>query len=139
MKWTLLAAAAAIAATLWLPGQAAERAPAASNDTISFDQYRDWRNNFIERRRGELAVQLAAGDLSAARRTRLEEVKAYYDRFAGLAADDRDRRFRERFDRIDTDHDGTMDTAERAAWRDKQRALYQHAGTAAPAPAAASK
>ncbi|HVB16876.1 MAG TPA: hypothetical protein VNF04_10115 [Stellaceae bacterium] len=145
MQWTLLAAAAAIAATLWLPGEAAERAPAgASNDTISFEQYRDWRNNFIDRRRGELAVQLAAGDLPAARRTRLEQVKAYYDWLAGLAPGDRDRRFRKRFDRIDTDHDGTMDRAERAAWRDQRRALYQHAGyqhagTAAPAPAAAAK
>jgi hypothetical protein len=37
---------------------------------------------------------------------------------------DRDRRFRERFDRIDANHDGTIDQTERAAWRDKQRAFY---------------
>ncbi|HEV8678761.1 MAG TPA: hypothetical protein VGQ90_05245 [Stellaceae bacterium] len=131
MRWTLLAACAAIAATLWLPGEAAEPAASAAApvkdaaDTISFEQYRDWRLAFNERRRSELAVQLAAGDLPAARKARLEQVKAYYDWLAGLPDADRDRRFRERFDRIDANHDGQIEASERAAWRDKRQAFYR--------------
>jgi hypothetical protein len=55
MKWVVFAASVAITATLWLPGEAAQPAaaaasqatPAASADTISFEQYRDWRLNLI--------------------------------------------------------------------------------------------
>ncbi len=163
MRWTLLAACAAIAATLWLPGEAAQPtagggSPAASpastsrapqggeqvtadpGDAISFEQYRDWRLNFIERRRSEVAVQLQAADLPAWRKTRLEQSKAYYDWFAGLSDADRDARFRARFDRIDIDHDGKIDAAERTAWRDKQRAFYRRDRVAAtPAAAGAAK
>lgn len=133
MRWMLLVAAAAIAATLWLPGEAAQPAAeavsaAADDAPITFEQYRDWRNNFTERRRRELAAQLAGGDLAADRKARVEQVKAYYDRLAGLPDPERDRRYRERFDRIDTDHDGTIDRAERAAWRDSRRALYRGDG-----------
>jgi hypothetical protein len=146
MRWTLLAASTAIAATLWLPGEAAQPAaptPAATAtaatatgtaETITFEQYRDWRLNFNERRRSELTVQLAAGDLPAPRKARLEQVKAYYDWFAALPDSDRDRRFRERFDRIDTDHNGQIDRSERAAWRAKRRAFYHR--DAAPRQAA---
>src|SRR5713226_40340 len=96
MRWTLLAACAAIAATLWLPGEAAQPA--------------------------------------ARRKARLEQIKAYYDWLAGLSEADRDSRFRERFDRIDANHDGRIDAGERAAWRDKQRAFYRRdRATAHPA------
>jgi hypothetical protein len=142
MRWTLLAASAAIAATLWLPGEAAQptAAPAAAGDKITFEQYRDWRLAFIERRQGELARQLAAADLPVQRKARLEQVKAYYDWFAGLPEPDRDRRFHERFDRIDANHDGQIDQAERAAWRDKQRAFYRRDRTdQQPAEAAAHR
>jgi hypothetical protein len=139
MRWTLLAASAAIAATLSLPGQAAQPAApvGASGDPITFEQYRDWRLAFIERRQSDLARQLAAADLPARQKARLEQVKAYYDWLAGLPDADRDRRFRERFDRIDANHDGQIDPAERAAWRDKQRAFYHRDGGARqPAEAA---
>jgi hypothetical protein len=131
MKWMLLAAAAVVAAGLWLPGQAAQPAPqAGADDPISFEEYRDWRLRFIERRQAQLAAQLSAADLPARQRARLEQTKAYYDWLAGLPATDRDRRFRERFDQIDANHDGVIDRDERAAWRDKQRALYRR--TAGP-------
>ena len=80
-------------------------------------------------------MQLATADLQPRQRARLDQVKAYYDWFARLPAADRDRRFRERFDQIDANHDGTIDTGERAAWRDKQRALYGR-GRGATEPAA---
>ncbi len=136
MRWTLLAACAAIAATLWLPGEAAQPAsrPATAgtaDDAITFEQYRDWRLNFIERRRSELAMQLAASDLAAPRKARLEQIKAYYDWLAGLSEAERDSRFRERFDRIDANHDGRIDAGERAAWHDKQRAFYRRDRAAA--------
>jgi hypothetical protein len=140
MRWTLLAASAAIAATLWLPAEAAQPAAPAtvSADLITFEQYRDWRLAFIERRQGELSRQLEAADLPAQRKARLEQVKAYYDWFAGLPESDRDRRFHERFDRIDANHDGRIDQAERAAWHDKQRAFYRRDRAAQqPAEAAA--
>ena len=147
MKWTLLAASAAIAATLWLPGEAAQPSPppaapaplsTRADDAFTFEQYRDWRLNFNERRQRELAAQLAASDLPAQQKARLEKVKAYYDRLAGLSGADRDRRFRARFERIDTDHDGTIDPGERAAWRDKQRAFYRHDAAAREPPAQAA-
>lgn len=139
MRWMLLAAAAVVAAGLWLPGQAAEPAPqAAGEDTISFEQYRDWRMHFIERRQTQLAMQLAGADLPAGQKTRLEQVKAYYDWMAGLPEADRDRRFRERFDQIDANHDGKIDQGERAAWRQKQRAFYRRdPGARQPAAAEA--
>jgi len=144
MKWVIFAASTAIAATLWLPGEAAQpAAPAAfapsatSDEPITFEQYRDWRLNFIERRQSELAVELAASDLAAAQKTRLERSKAYFDWFAGLPAAERDRRFRERFDRLDANHDGQIDQAERGAWRDRQRAFYHRDRTQRPSAEAA--
>ena len=125
MKWTVFAAIAVLYAAIPLPGEAAQPAPRPDADeVITFEQYRDWRVEFTDRRRSELAMQLSASDLPAPRRSRLEQSKAYYDWLAGLPAAERDARFRERFDRIDANHDGTLDRAERAAWRDKQRAFY---------------
>ena len=137
MRWPLLAASAAIAATLWLPGEAAQTAATAAEVPITFEQYRDWRLEFSERRRSELAMQLSAADLQAERRSRLEQSKAYFDWLAGLSAAERDAKFRERFDRIDANHDGTIDPAERTAWRDKQRAFY-HRDRPVRQPAAAA-
>ena len=146
MKWMLLAASAVIAAGLGLPSQAALPAapnetqaaalPAAADDLITFEQYRDWRLRFIERRQAQLTAQLAAADLQPRQRARLEQAKAYYDWFAGLPEADRDRRFRARFDQIDANHDGTIDHAERTAWHDKQSAFYgRNRATAEPAAA----
>lgn len=126
MRRTLFAICAAIAAAVSVPTEAAQPgAAAAGADTITFEQYREWRLNAIERRRSELAVRLAAADLAPPQKTRIEETRAYYEWLAGLPAADRDRRFRERFDRIDANRDGTIDADERAAWRDKQRAFYK--------------
>jgi len=61
----------------------------------------------------------------------------HYDWFAGLSDVERDRRFRERFDQMDSNHDGVVDPAERAAWHDKQRAFFGRGRTAAAEPAAA--
>jgi hypothetical protein len=132
MRWMLLAASAAVAASLWLPGEAAQP-PAAAGvgagpDKITFAQYRDWRLAWNARRSRQIASELARPDLPAARRDRLSQVKSYYDWLAGLAAADRDGRFRARFERIDSDHDGTIDRAERAAWRAERRLLYRRSG-----------
>src|SRR5437870_11404243 len=107
-RWMFVAASAAIATTLWLPGEAAQPTPPASTaaaatgatgpagtdgrtaDTITFEQYRDWRLNQIERRRDDLSVQLAATDLPARQKARIEQIKAYYDWLAGLPEADRD-------------------------------------------------
>src|SRR5437763_10343836 len=148
MKPMLFAVSTAIVAGVWLagpmshaaqpaaPAETAPALPAASEDKITFDQYREWRLRFIERRQTQLAAQLAAADLQPRQRTRLEQTKAYYDWFAGLPEADRDRRFRARFDQIDANHDGTIDHVERAAWHDKQSAFYGRNRTAAE-PAAA--
>jgi hypothetical protein len=107
------------------PEPVAAAAPAPSDEqTISFEQYRDWRLHFIEQRQNQLTAQLAAPNLTQAQRSRLQQQKAYYDWFAALSETDRDRRFRERFDQIDANHDGIIDPTERAAWHDKQRAFY---------------
>jgi hypothetical protein len=151
MKWMLFTASAAIAAGLWLPGpvaisyaaqpaapaETAATLPATGEDKITFDQYREWRLRFIERRQTQLAAQLAAAELQPRQRARLDQTKAYYDWFAGLSETERDRRFRERFDQMDSNHDGVVDPAERAAWHDKQRAFFGRGRTAAAEPATA--
>ena len=137
MRAIVFATATLAAALLWLPSQAAQPAskpaaqPAAAKpaeQTISFTEYRDWRNTFIAERRTQLEARLAAPDLNPAQRARLEQQKGYYDWFAGLSETERDRRFRERFDQIDANHDGIIDPAERAAWHEKQRAFYDRGG-----------
>jgi hypothetical protein len=106
-----------------------------TGDTITFEQYRDWRVHFIEQRQTQIAAELADKTLAAQRRAGLERQKAYYDYFAAMAPAERDRRFRERFDQIDANHDGVIDRDERAAWHDKQQAFYNRAGYRHPAAA----
>lgn len=79
----------------------------------------------IAQRQARLARELEASDLSAAQKAGLERRKAYYDRLAAMPAEERDQLFHARFDQIDTNHDGMIDEAERAAWREKQRAHYR--------------
>lgn len=138
MRWLVFAGFAVVVATLCLPGLAAEPDPASAHtaagaptdsgpDKINFEDYRAWRLRWDERRLREISAALAMPNLPAARKDRLLQVKAYYDRLGGLSDAERDRRFRERFDKIDADHDGTIDRSERTAWRNKRRALYRHA------------
>ena len=101
----------------------AENVP-AGNAPITFEQYRAWRLAAMERRLSEIDMQLGAPDLSTARKARLEETRAYYKWLAGLPEAERDKRFHERFDRIDANHDGVVDAGERATWREQQRAYY---------------
>ncbi len=149
-RWTLAAAASALfAAALWHLPAIAQRvaAPASTPVTatnaaatptasppaaqpaapqlITFDEYRDFRMQNIGQRQVRLTEQLAAPNLSAADKASLEQRKAYYDRLAAMPAGERDAIFRARFDQIDTNHDGTIDAQERAAWREKQREHYR--------------
>jgi hypothetical protein len=117
--------AAFLITALWLPAQAAQPTPATGPDTITFAQYRDWRVNFIAEQQRRLAGQLAEPGLSQTDRERLTREKAYYDRQAAMPAAQRDKMFRARFNLIDTDHDGTVDQAERTAWHDKQQTYYR--------------
>ena len=124
-RYAFAATAGLLAATSYLPAEAASAAATDSAaERITFDQYRDWRMHFIEERQIQIAAELAEKNLSDARRAGLERQKAYYDYFAAMPAAERDRRFRDRFDEIDANHDGVIDPAERAAWHDKQRAFY---------------
>jgi hypothetical protein len=107
---------------------AAQRAPAA-DEVITFEQYRDFRIHDLTQRRARLAQQLAAPNLSAAEKKRLERQKTDYDRLAAMPAEEGDRHFRERFDEIDANHDGKLDPEERAVWREKQREYYQQQAT----------
>lgn len=124
-RYVITATLSLLAALYCLPVQAAQ-APTenAGAETITFEQYRDWRLHFIEERQIQIEAELAAKDLPARRRAGLERQKAYYDFFAAMPTAERDRRFRDRFDEIDTNHDGIVDRAERTAWHEKQRAFY---------------
>jgi len=132
----LLSAAAAFAGLAWwhLPA-VAQRAPQpAAGEAITFEQYRDFRLQDLTQRRARLAKQLAAPDLSAAEKASLERRKSYYDQLAVMPAEERDQLYRERFDEIDANHDGGLDTQERAAWRDKQRENYRQQAAARARP-----
>jgi hypothetical protein len=124
-RYAFAATAGILVTACYLPAQAAPAATDSATDTITFDQYRDWRMHFIEERQTQIAAELAEKNLTDARRAGLERQKAYYDYFAQMPAAQRDRRFRDRFDEIDTNHDGVIDRAERTAWHDKQRAFYE--------------
>ncbi|HEV2303776.1 MAG TPA: hypothetical protein VGR91_19595 [Stellaceae bacterium] len=130
LSWQSPAAAQASAAapppiaTPPAPATQAQK-PAAAADLISFDQYRAFRLRLIANRRAALEKRLAETDLTPLSRARLERIKGYYDFYAAMPASERDRRFRARFEEIDADHDGTISEAERAAWRDKERARYR--------------
>jgi len=128
----------AVCLSIAFPARAADPAPPAGeakaenipagNAPITFEQYRAWRLAAMERRLSEIDMQLGAPDLPAARKARLEETRAYYKWLAGLPEAERDKRFHERFDRIDANHDGVVDAGERAAWREQQRAYYGDRG-----------
>jgi hypothetical protein len=47
-----------------------------------------------------------------------------------MPADHRNQLFHSRFEKIDTNHDGMLDDAERAAWREKQREHYRELAAA---------
>lgn len=136
--WTIAAAfTALIAAAWWHFPAAAQRVVAqpAASEAITFEQYRDFRLHDLAQRQARLARQLTAPGLSAAERTSLESRKAYYDQLATMPAEERDRLYRERFDQIDANHDGKLDTQERAAWRDKQRENYRQQAAERAQPA----
>jgi hypothetical protein len=126
--WTLAAAVAALVLAAWwhLPA-AAQRATTqpAATESITFEQYRDFRLHDLAQRQARLARQLAAPGLTASEKASLESRKTYYDQLAVMPAEERDRLYRERFDQIDTNHDGKLDLQERAAWREKQRENYR--------------
>jgi hypothetical protein len=129
IRWTLPAVAVVVLAAAWshwpaAAQRASEPAPAAG-EMITLEQYRDFRTHDLEQRQARLAHQLAAPGLSAAQRASIERRKAYYDRLAAMPAEQRDEIYRERFDQIDTNHDGKLDPEERAAWREKQREYYR--------------
>src|SRR5215469_7753914 len=107
--WTIVAVAAALVATAWWQWPAAaQRAaePANADQTITFEQYREFRLRDLQQRQTRLARQLGTPGLSAPERAGIERRKAYYDQ-------------------IDTDRDGKLDPQERAAWREKQREYYR--------------
>jgi hypothetical protein len=121
------AAVALLAGVWWQWPAAAQRAPepTAADQMITFEQYRDFRLHDLHQRQARLARQLAAPGLSAAEKASIDGRKAYYDQLAAMPAEERDQLYRERFDQIDTNHDGKLDPAERAAWRDKRREHYR--------------
>ena len=126
--WTLAAAVATLVTAAWwhLPAAAQRVAtqPAAS-EAITFEQYRDFRLHDLAQHQARLARQLADPGLTASEKASLESRKAYYDQQAAMPEAQRDRLYQERFDQIDTNHDGKLDQQERAAWREKQRENYR--------------
>ena len=136
--WTIAAAVAALVTAAWwhLPAAAQRATPQpAANELITFEQYRDFRLHDLAQRQARLARQLATPGLTASEKTSLESRKAYYDQLAAMPEAERDRLYRERFDQIDTNHDGTLDLQERAAWREKQRENYRQQAAARAQPA----
>ena len=138
-KWTLPAAPAVLLAMAWwhwpAVAQRAAQPAAAPAEMITFDQYRDFRAHDLRQRQARLARQLADPGLSAAEKASIERRKAYYDGLAAMPAEERDQLYRERFDQIDSNHDGKLDPEERAAWREKQREYYRQQSAERAGPA----
>ena len=129
-RYALALTAGLVAGATQVPAKAAPAsADTQTADTITFEQYRDWRLHFIEERQLQIAAELAEKDVRPERRAALERQKAYYDFFAAMPAAERDHRFRDRFDEIDTNHDGIIDHNERTAWHDRQRAFYERSNS----------
>ena len=128
---------ALVAAAWWHFPAAAQRAATqpATSEAITFEQYRDFRLHDLAQRQARLARQLAVPGLSAVERMSLEGRKVYYDQLAAMPEAERDTLYRERFDEIDTNHDGKLDEQERAAWREKQRENYRQQAAARAQPA----
>ena len=127
-RWTLMAPLALLLVGAWWHWPAvAQRAaqPPAAEEMITFDQYSEFRMRDLEQRQARLLRELAAPGLTSAERASIERRKAYYDQIASMPAEERDQLFRDRFDQIDTNHDGKLDAGERAAWREKQREYYR--------------
>jgi hypothetical protein len=133
----MFAASATLLAAIWwhLPAVAQRAAQPAAGDGITFEQYCDFRLHDVARRQARLARQLAAPGLSLAEKASLERRKAYYDQLAAMPTGERDELYRERFDEIDTNHDGKLDPEERAAWRQKQRENYRQQAAEHATPA----
>ena len=135
----------AVGLSIAFPAMAADPAPPAGeakaesipagNAPITFEQYRAWRLAAMERRLSEIDMQLGAPDLSPARKARLEETRAYYKWLAGLPEAERDKRFRERFDRIDANHDGVVDAARARRLARAAAGLLRRRGQGRIAPA----
>jgi hypothetical protein len=96
-------------------GRENPHAPAAADEGITFDQYRDARIQDLRHRRARLEQQLTKPALSTAETRRLERQRAYYDRLAAMPVEERDRRLRQRFDEIDANRDGKPDEDEVAS------------------------
>jgi len=135
---TIAAAVIALVAVAWWHFPAAAQRAAtqpATSEAITFEQYRDFRLHDLAQRQARLARQLAVPGLSAVERMSLEGRKVYYDQLAAMPEAERDQLYRERFDQIDTNHDGKLDVQERAAWREKQRENYRQQAAARAQPA----
>ena len=131
--WTIAAAfTALIAGAWWHFPAAAQRAAAqpAASESITFEQYRDFRLHDLAQRQVRLARQLVAPGLTGSEKESLESRKAYYDQLAAMPEAERDQLYRQRFDQIDTNHDGKLDAQERAAWRERQRENYRQQAAA---------
>jgi len=92
---------------------------------LSFDQYKAQQVQRIERVQATLAERLAAQDRAPERRQRLERVKARLDKVAALPPNQRDALLRQRFERMDANHDGVVDPGEFQAFRQSRRQLLQ--------------
>src|ERR1700752_1393573 len=137
-RWMMVATAIALLTGAWWQWPAAaQRAPepAVADQMITFEQYHDFRLHDLQQRQARLMRQLAAPGLSAGEKANIERRKAYYDRLAAMPAEERDQLYRERFDQIDTNHDGKLDPEERAAWREKPREVYRQQAAARARPA----
>jgi hypothetical protein len=122
----LMAASALLAFALWQSDAVAQpAASAAAGPSFTFEQYKAYRIKSLDQRRQALTERLADPKLPADQKAKLQDRKAYYDWLAQMPVAVRDRRLRERFDEIDTDHDGKIDPAERDAWREKLSAYYR--------------
>src|SRR5215475_2495595 len=95
--WALWTAALLLTAAWshW-PAVAQRAVQPAAGELITFDQYRDFRVQDMQRRQARLARQLAAPGVPAAEKASLEQRKAYYDQLAVLPSAERDRLYHQR-------------------------------------------
>jgi hypothetical protein len=100
---------------------ALQRADTNGDGKVDFQEFRASEEGRSARQLAAVERRLAAPNVTADQRTKLEKRHQRLQKAASLSADEKERRLKARFDRLDRNHDGVVDQAEMDAARSARR------------------